>query len=58
MKTRTEIIIETERWIVVRRQTGFQDYQDVPDNPVNRENLENPVPPTVEKDIIPQSKRS
>ena len=58
MKTRTEIIIETERWIVVRRQTGFQDYQDVQDSPVHRENLENPVPPTVEKDIIPQSKRS
>lgn len=33
MKTRTEIIVETERWIVIRRQrrteTGFQDDQDL-----------------------------
>ena len=48
MKTRTEIIVETERWIIVRRQTGFQNYQDLQDNP---ENLENPVPLTDEKDV-------
>ena len=48
MKTRTEIIVETERWIIVRRQTGFQDDQDLQDNPVN---LENPVSSPSEKDI-------
>ena len=54
MKTRMEIIVETERWIIVRRQTGFQDYQDSQDNPVNPvnpENLENPVSLLPDKDV-------
>ena len=58
MKTRTEIIVETERWIVVKRQTGFQDYQDLQDNPVNPNNLDHPVSSPVDKDITPQSKQS